>query len=414
MLSSQSFAVRVALFYGVIFLVIGTYMPFFPAFLAGKGMTASQISLILSLPLIFRLLITPMLSDLADGPLGARRMLIGVSWATFAAVLCFTFVDVFIGFALVTLLFVVPLTAIMPLTEVVAMDGVKRAGLNYGRMRLWGSLTFIAASLVGGMLIGVHSSDVVLPLLIGVTLLVALGAHLLPKPEGQGRLKSIAVRPRLSLAGTRELLSNRLFLLFVVAGSAAQASHAVLYAFGTLNWQGQGISSGVIGGLWSLGVIAEILLFFFSSGPLKRFGALGLILLAGAAGVVRWTWTAFDPGLVVLIPLQVLHGLTYGAAHLGAIYFIGEAVPDRLSATAQGLFAAIHGGLIMALVTLASGPVFEAYQGRAYLMMTLLSAVTIVCVILLRKSWDGSPLVPDEAEPRVHDDDALVPQRDPG
>ena len=51
------------------------------------------------------------------------------------------------------LIFAVAWTTIMPLTETVAMGGVRAAGLDYGRMRLWGSLSFIAASFCGGWVV---------------------------------------------------------------------------------------------------------------------------------------------------------------------------------------------------------------------------------------------------------------------
>ena len=198
---------------------------------------------------------------------------------------------------------------------------------------------------------------------------------------------------RLKLSDAASLAHSPSFLLFLVAASAIQSSHALFYAFGTIHWRAQGIADGTIGALWSLGVIAEIALFAVSGRVLASWGAGKLLLAAAIAGIARWSLMAVDPPLFVTFLLQCLHAFSFGAAHLAAMYFLTEAVPDDRSATAQGIYSASVAGLGLGLVTLACGPLYRSLGGEAYAVMALLALVGLLCTALLMRRWHGERVV---------------------
>ena len=197
--------------------------------------------------------------------------------------------------------------------------------------------------------------------------------------------------PRQRLAEAARLAGAPVFLLFLLAAGAVHGSLATFYTFGALHWRGQGISAAWVGVLWAIGVAAEILLFAFSNALLRRLGPPALLMIGAAAGVVRWAAMAADPPLAVLVPLQLLHGLTYGATHLGAIHFISRAVPERASGTAQALRDG-GGGARAGLATIAAGPLYAAFGGNSYLAMAGLAAVGLVAAVGVRRGWHGGEL----------------------
>src|SRR5213079_3330303 len=146
---------------------------------------------------------------------------------------------------------------------------------------------------------------------------------------------------------------DRRFWLFVVSAAALQASHQLYYGFGTLYWRQLGFSDTVIGALWAEGVVAEIVLFWFSRQLVARLGPLGLMALGGVAGILRWSLMGIVPALAAAAVLQLLHALTFGASHLGAMYFMARSVPPGAAASAQSLYAAISAGLGSGFVMLA-------------------------------------------------------------
>jgi PPP family 3-phenylpropionic acid transporter len=187
------------------------------------------------------------------------------------------------------------------------------------------------------------------------------------------------------------LLRNRRFLLFLGAASLLQASHAAYYGFSALHWQAAGLSEVTIGWLWAEGVIAEVLLFAFSGAVLARTGPAALLTLAAGAGMLRWTVLAASTDLSFLIAVQALHGLTFGAAHLGAMHFVARAAPPGLTATAQSLYSAVSGGIAMGLAMLLAGALYEAAAGRAFLAMAVLSAGGLVLALLLQRRSREDP-----------------------
>jgi len=382
----RNFATRVSVLFAAIFVVAGTKLPYLPIWLDWAGLSSREIAVIAAMPLLVRVAVTPVIGFAADQAGDHRRFLIALSWAGLVALLALTQLRGFWPILACTLLFALAWTTIMPLTETVAMGGVRAAGLDYGRMRLWGSLSFIAATLAGGWVVEWLGPASAIWLVVAGGALTMLAAHALAQPMGLGRLKAATSPPRLSPADALGLLRSRTFLLFLVTVGATQAAHAMFYTFGTLHWRALGISTGWAGALWAIGVVAEIGLFAFSRAVFQRIGARALILMGATAAALRWLAMGFDPPLALLLPLQVLHGLTFGATHLGAMHFISESVPETQAGTAQSLYASVTGGIAMGGVMLICGPLYAAYAGRGYWAMALIAAAALAAGYALRRS----------------------------
>lgn len=388
-----SFAVRLALFYGAIFTMIGVFLPYFPVWLNARGLSAGEIGIILSAPLFVRVLVTPAISFAADRSGDRRLMLIALAWGALLAGLLFLTTGSFWTILLVVILFALFWTSIMPLTEAVAMQGVRRSGLDYGRMRLWGSLSFIAASIGGGSAIQIWGSQAALWIFIAATASVAVTSFALPRPTGKGWLRAAAPVPEIRLADALSLVRNPVFLALLFATALVQGSHAIYYAFGTLHWRSVGISMTDIGQLWATGVVAEIALFAVSKRVVAAYGPVRLIMFAAFAAIVRWPLMTLDPSLEVLFPLQLLHAFTFGAAHLGALHFIAAAVPDHYAATAQGLYASIAVGIALGIGVTISGPLYNSLGVEAYWVMALLGVLSMLGSWWLLRHWDGGRLL---------------------
>lgn len=316
--------------------------------------------------------------------MGRRGPVIVLSILYFVGLILFWFSHDFFTIALVTVLVAAVGSPLVPLKESLTMAWVTARGYDYGRIRLWGSLSFIVVSMSAGFIITPFGPEAILYALFVLSAFsIASGFALPPDPrKGEG-----ANRPKISFRSILVLATDMRYLLFVLAASAAMSSHAVYYAFGTLNWQSLGYSDGFIGGLWALGVVAEIGLFAFSGTILRRISPPVLILIGAGAATVRWTGTAFDPHWSILIVLQCLHALTFGATHLGVMQYIARAVPPQLAATALGIYGAISGGIIMALLSLASGPAYQAWGAHSYLAMAAMGALGVAFSLALLKVW---------------------------
>ncbi len=372
-----------------VFASTGMHMPYWPVWLADHGISPAGIGALVAMGYFTRLFAGPAFTYLAD-ILGDRRApFIWLSVVHFFGLIAFWFADGFWAIAVITIVETGAWSPLIPLKESLTMGWVVARGYDYGRIRLWGSISFIVMSLAGGFLLSPFGTDAILIGLILLTVVLIISGITLPAdPRGGAPGK----RPKVSMSAVGALLRTPGFIFFLIASSAVMASHAVYYAFGTLNWQALGYSNGFIGALWAMGVVAEILLFAFSAKFISRLSPPVLILIGASAAVVRWTWVAFDPHWSILIALQCGHALTFGAAHLGVMHYIARAVPVELAATAQGIYAAFGGGVVMGLVMLASGGIYAELGAMAYLPMAGLGLIGLAAGVLLRRNWHANQI----------------------
>ncbi|WP_333794191.1 MFS transporter [Hyphomicrobium sp.] len=399
-----SYSLRLGLFYGALFLILGVHLPYFPVWLDVRGLTAEQIAIVTAAPLFLRVFITPTVAVIADRSGRHKTLINGLAWLALALTLLLSQAY---GFWAI-LLFAVPLaisySTIIPLTETIAVAGVRVHALDYGRMRLWGSITFVLAGFVGGWLIDSIGGGVVVACILFGTLATALFGLRLPERavsppsasggkdgtpaaaesrRGESRAKGVGV------ANARRLVSSPVFVAFLIAVGAAQGAHGMFYTFGALAWHAQGITTAWIGTLWAIAIAGEVVLFAYSGAIIRRFGPVKLMTVATAAAVARWALMSLSPPLAALIPLQTLHTLTYGGSHLAAMHFISRAVPEAAQGTAQALYATVASGVLMGCATLASGWLYARVGGQGYLAMAALAAIGFSCALFVRARWDG-------------------------
>lgn len=354
-------AVRLAAFYAAFFGVVGTLQPFWPLWLKAKGLNAADIGLVLAIGIGAKVIGLPFAAHAADRTGERQRLIAGLATASVLAWSLFATADGFWSIVLVSLVFFSLWPPVMSLSESLTVAAAHDGGFQYGRVRLWGSVAFIVTALASGAVLARRPADAVFWMIlagIGVTLLTTL---CLPDRRAEPSLGHGV--PLLVL------LRRRAFVLVLIACGLIQGSHAVYYAFGTIHWTAAGYSEVVIGALWAEGVVCEVILFAVGATLVHRLGATGMIAVAGLAAGVRWFGTATTETLVSIIALQTLHAASFGAAHLGAMHWIGTEVPPALSATAQSLYSSVVWGLFLGIMLWGSGLLYARFEAGAFLPM---------------------------------------------
>ena len=395
-LPSAWFAERMALYFGALFLIYGVHVTYFPVWLAWRGLRPEEIGLITALPIFMRTVLTPAIAAHADAQGNHRQVIIALSFASAVLALVISQCRTFWQILVAAVPFAIAIASIMPLTETLAVAGVRGAGHDYGRMRMWGSLTFLVATVAAGLLYDAYGGGAGIWGVCTAAMATAGAALLLPRP--------VAAAPRAGeVGGATEaglltaLLGTPVFVVFLLAVGAVMGSHAAFYTFGALHLKGQGISGTAFGALWGISIFAEIAVLAWSAPLIARLGPVRLLMAACVAGIVRWGAMSLDPPLAVLVVLQLLHAFTYGAAHLGAIHFIACAVPGRGAGSAQALYSAIGTGLIAGTATIAAGYLYPHLAGQTFLVMAAVSGAGLAAAIWVHKTWAGGPLLEEPA-----------------
>jgi len=361
-MTSRRFAVRLALFYGAMFGLLGAYLPFFPVWLKAVGIEASWIGIITAVPAVTRFTVLPLVTGLAERRQSLRSAIIITAFATAVGLTVVgtqhQAVLVFVAFAATCCLW----TPMTPLTDAYALRGVSHYGLNYGPLRLWGSAAFVVGALACGLLVDVIAPERliwVIATLAGLSALASLGLRTI---DG---LKKVDVRQR----GRSALFRDPGFLSIILASALIQGSHAAYYIFASIAWKQSGLGGLTIAALWSLGVLAEIVLFALSPRFARPYAVL--VVIGALSAVARWLITAQEPPVAVLSAVQLAHGLSFGLTQVGTMSLMVHHVPGHVMARGQGYLAACS-GIVASSASILSGVVFARYgQGVYYLMATM-------------------------------------------
>ena len=261
---------------------------------------------------------------------------------------------------------------LMPLTESLTTTAIKKYKFDYGKTRLWGSISFILAAFLIGIF--VHKKGIsYIPLLMTIgTILVFISICNIPK------IKSLPSRHNISIYS---LLNNRSFLPFLLACGAIQSSHGMYYGFSSIYWKSIGINESIIGGLWAEAVIFEIILLAFFSKIKNLFNSKFFIIIAGLLATIRWILMVYADNIIFISLIQVLHAFTFGLTHISAIYFIFEIMPSRAQAKCQALYSAISMGAFLALAVAVSGDLYKYMYNKAFFFSAFLALFGVLIAI---------------------------------
>ena len=369
---------RVSAVYAVLFSIACLSIVYLPRWFVQVGLTTAEVGSILAVAAIVKVPMTLLAGTAADVLARRKQVLLLVS----VLLLLFTpalfvardWLWLCVAWAVLGGL----ISTCIPLTDSIAVNTVQRESVSYGRMRMWGSVFFLATSLVTGWLISGRGEQalVVLFFLASVALCAAVAAMPDYQSDSSAQAPADAAERTGRHVGSTFLEVIRLpgFVGFLTCAAILMASHAALYSLSTVYWSNAGISLPTIGLLWATGVVAEVIFFFLSASLLKRWGPWQLLLIAGSTATVRWLITAMVTDVSVLIFSQSLHAITFTFTQLAVVTYIGRNVPEALTSSAQSLYDSCALGVIFGMALFVSGRLSQVDIAWSFFGMAIMSA----------------------------------------
>lgn len=364
------------------FASLGILLPYLGLYLQSLGYVAAQVGLVFAVIQGTKIIapnIWAWLSNVQHG---------GMSMVRLAALLsCMAFSLMLLSNSLMTIIIISFLfsffwNALLPQFEVVTLNLLGDATASYGRIRLWGSVGFIVAVTGGGWLletVGLEYWPHITLLILGLVLSACFF------------VKS-AERTTLSTSSTsmKSVLMDKQIIAFFTVLFLLQASHGPYYSFFSIVLNEQGYTESQVGQFWSLGVIAEIVLFLIMHHVLKQVSLRGALLISILLTMTRWLLMAwFVDSLPVLIIAQVLHAISFGAFHLICIQLVHQHFRGEHQIKGQALYSSIGFGAGGMCGSLLAGYFWEAI-GQEW-VFTIAAGISVVAYFVALK-W----IHPDE------------------
>jgi PPP family 3-phenylpropionic acid transporter len=369
---------RASLFQFSVYLPGAVSAVFLGIWLSEHGLPADQIGLINSLPVLGLLALNMIVGRIADRAKDWRSVIVVLSLLAGVMPIGLFFVSEFWGILLVWLACTMTNGSIPPVIDAATVRMTRRNGTDFGAVRAWATVGYVAGAGGIGVLITVFGASAFAPLFLAMSALRAVIALLLPRfraPEHQATLAQAAEPTKL-----RDSL-KLWFVLPLIAFALINSSHALIGGFGGLLWVQNGIPDYYIGPLLAVAAMAEAIVMF----AWRRFGgritARNMILAACITSLVRFTVMAFNPPVGMLFAVQMLHGITFGVGYFGVVHFIANWTSESNAAEAQGFATMLQQGAIV-LSLAAFGWLVTYFGSAAFFASTIVAVIAIVCVLV--------------------------------
>ncbi len=364
---------RLSAFYGVYFALVGIWMSFWPLYLKELGLGAAVIGMVIAIQHATKIVAPSLWGWLADR--SGRRMPV-IRFGALGALLVFLLLFWRSGSLLALMLIMVGYTffwnAVLAQFEVVTLGHLGSRHHRYSLVRVWGSIGFIAV--VAGLgylfdLISLQWLPWMMALLLVALLLVSLSVREAPPPVArQGTQRE----PLL------QLLAKPAVIAFFAVCLLLQLAHGPYYTFFSIFLEAHGYSRTETGLLWSLGVVAEVLVFLFMHKLLQRFGVRTILLASLALAVLRWLLIGwFVDNLPLLLFAQLLHAATFASYHACAVDTVRRLFAGGHEGQGMALYSGLSYGAGGALGAICSGVLWSWSAPLTFALASLASLLAL-------------------------------------
>ncbi len=362
-------------FYFVYFASLGVLIPFWSLYLKSLGYSSMAIGGLIAILPATKLVAPYIWGWLADY---TRRSMFIIRIASVLALLSFLLIFVSTQLwwlVVVMLLFSFFWNAILPQFEAMTLNHLGDDTHRYSMIRLWGSLGFVFVAILIGYLLQHYTMDVV-PMVVLITFIaIAISSFIVPEKLNTPHSEHSPIWP---------VIKQPKIMAFLVVCFLMLCSHGPYYTFYTIYLEELGYSSYMIGVLWAVGVLAEVIIFLLMHRLFPFFGARTLLLVTLLLTTLRWLIIGFfADNLFMLFIAQLLHAFSFGVFHAVGISLVHNYFIGSHQGRGQGLYSSVSFGAGVAVGSLVSGMLWD--QWGAGVLFTFASCCTIVALVIVWK-----------------------------
>jgi PPP family 3-phenylpropionic acid transporter len=353
--------------YFLYFGVLGIFLPFFNLYCYHLGFSGFRIGILSAVRSVALVLFPLIWGALADRLNARRPIYILCCFCSALIWMLYLFTTDFWPMLAITIFYGMFFSPIISFLEAFTMDILGKEKKSYGRIRVWGSISFIAAVLVLGKIIDLYSVEIIVVLILAGSLMLSVISTQVP-------VLQIAKRKRLA-AGAKSLL-DRHVVVFLFCAFLMLVSHGAYYGFFSIHLENLGFGSTFIGLTWALASGAEIVVMLRSDQIFNRFSIKAVLIFSFMVAALRWLILFFVQSAAAILFAQVLHAVTYGTFHIASILYIDHLAPDKAKTLGQAVNNAISYGLGLMVGFFFNGYLYEITGSFALFMISSLIALS--------------------------------------
>jgi PPP family 3-phenylpropionic acid transporter len=362
-------------FYFFFCCLIGVMMPYISIYYKSIGLSASEIGRLMSTFTLSGILV-PHFWGWLTAKVGLPKKVLQLAvLGCFLCLIPFNWSNQFESLWLLTCAMALFYSALIPMTDALAVRSIRNLNVPYTRLRVGGSIGYVIAVASTGFLIGHFGPSIVIPVMCSYLLLALLTTFFIKE-------QAYDVSPQKESASFVSLLRAKESILFFVLAFLSFMSHAPFNVFFAVHLESVGYTGQQIGLLIALGVIMEIVLFLFGGNLVRKFHLFHIMLLCFVCGAIRWFLVGwFAEILWVLVLTQMLHCITFALFHMVSIERVRRLFPERYGSQGQAMYSAFAIGLGGGLGMVGAGYLWE-WVGDAW-VFTIAASISVLALVIL-------------------------------
>ncbi len=367
-----------AAYYWFYWSFVSLYDPFLNVYLMQLGLSGLQVGILATILPLLMLIYSPFVATFADryGRLRIQKILVAV-WA--ALLLLFNLPHTFWGILPLITLLGVARTPTIAIGDSIVARMTSRHRLNFGSMRLWGSIGFATFSILGGAV----WQQTGFALMFSAAALMAVPVILMTARLDEDPLEFGGERPSM-----RRLLQDRSLVVLLVVAFLSGIPLVGTYVFGSITMMAIGGTETHVGLMFGLSALTEVPTMLASRAIIHRLRGAPTLLLS----LLVLSLSLIGYGLAttpwILILAAAGKGVGYGLFFVTLVQLVDERAGVWAS-TAQSMMNAAMLGLAPLLTSPVSGYIFDRW-GSAVLFAgssTTLFASALILAWVLRRGW---------------------------
>ena len=368
------------------FAVNGVFLPFWILYLTGvKNLTVLEASTIFSMLYLARFLggifLNPYLLKRYNISLSLKISVI----AGILLALSYGITNNKIILTLITFMFGLVYYTVAPFIESLASLFLKEEGIDYGKARTWGSVSFTLVGIAAGGIIG-YVGSVALYYILIILLVLYVVFMFLPQPK----LVRTLIVNKSDNNNSRKLYSwvlkdqNALLLILVIF--LYQLSHTAYNNYNALYLESMNISAKWMSGLiLNISVIAEILFFIFSKKIIGKIKPTQLLVFCGIGAIIRWLMLAIFHNIYVFVVMQTFHAITFAVGHIAFILILNNRFNTEKIIDMQILYTAICYQLSMTIGLYIMGAIWDINSSLVFYVSAGIALVGTIFATRIRE-----------------------------
>ena len=365
-----------AFFYFSYFAAIGIYVPYWTLYLRDLGLSSLQIGTLYSIPSLARIIVPPLVGYFADRFNQRRSLLIVAALGQLIPLSMIFWLHTYGYLLLLISAFAIFNSTVLPLGEATVQEEHEKGILDYGRTRLWGTLSFILLAITYGKLLDFVGNSWILNGIIICFTIHFFVTFVMPEGKMSFKMQSDKVRVAFLTPST---------WIFFACVMLMNIGHGTFYGFYSIYLSDLGFKESGIGIHWAVAATTELIVFMYASRIIKRFRTETLISFCCLAGAGRWFLTATFTSFNLLTAFQSLHAFTFGLFHATCLSLLHRIFPVGSRSIGQSLYTTLGNGVGNFIGIMFAGIFWDQYGGKLFYASSAIMIVAFFLSILLNR-----------------------------